>query len=126
MYTDLLTKIKNAQAVKRESIKVPYSDMDFAIAELLTTYKFLDSVAKKGRMPKRIIEVKLKYNDSKGAIQAVKWLSKPSRKLYTGYKDIKPVRQGFGLLVLTTPKGIMDGKTAKKQRLGGQLLFEIW
>ncbi len=126
MYIDLLTKIKNAQAVKKESIKVPYSNMDFAVAELLASHKYLEGAFKKGRMPKRIIDIKLKYADGKGAIQEVQFLSRPSRKLYTGYKDIKPVRQGYGLLVLSTSKGIMDGKSAKKQKLGGQLLFKVW
>lgn len=126
MYTDLLTKIKNAQAVKMESIKVPYTNMDFVISELLAKYKFIDEVFKKGRMPKRILDIKLRYQNGKGAIQGVKFLSIPSRKLYVGYKDVKPVRQGYGLLVLSTPKGILDGKTAKKQKVGGQLLFEIW
>ena|SRR3989344_4171376 len=126
MYIDLLIKIKNAQAVKMESIKVPYTNMDFVVAELLAKYKFIEEVLKKGRMPKRILDIKLRYQNGQGAIQGVKFLSIPSRKLYIGYKDVKPVRQGYGLLVLSTPKGILDGKTAKKQKVGGQLLFEIW
>ena len=126
MYYDLLTKIKNAQAVKMENVKSAYTEMDFVIAELLAKYKFIEEVSKKGRMPKRAMDVKLKYKDGKGAIQGVKFLSVPSRRLYIGYKEIKPVRQGYGLLVLSTPKGIMDGKTAKKEKVGGQLLFEIW
>ena len=126
MYTDLLTKIKNAQAVKRESVKLPYSNMDHAVAEVLVAKKFLDGAFKKGRIPKRVLDLKLKYKDGKGVIEGLKILSKPSRRLYIGYRDIKPVRQGYGLLVLSTPKGVMDGKSAKKQKLGGQLLFEIW
>ncbi len=126
MYTDLLAKIKNAQAVKKESVKLPYSNMDYAVAEVLASHKFLDGAFKKGRMPKRVLDLKLKYKDGKGVIEGVRILSKPSRRLYSGYKDIKPVRQGYGLLVLSTPKGVMDGKSAKKQKLGGQLLFEIW
>lgn len=126
MYTDLLTKIKNAQDAKIESIKVAYSGMDLAILDILEKHKFIDSISVKGRMPKRVIEVGLKYQNEKGAIQKIKFLSTPSRRQYTGYKDIKPVRQGFGLLVLSTPKGILDGKTAKRQKLGGQLLFEIF
>ena len=126
MYTDLLTKIKNSQAVKKESVKVPYSAMDLAILELLEKHKFIAGVAKKGRMPKRILDITLKYENKKGVIQGVRFLSIPSRRLYIGYKDIKPVRHGYGLLVLSTPKGIMDGKTAYKQKIGGQLLFDIW
>ncbi|MDO8430150.1 MAG: 30S ribosomal protein S8 [bacterium] len=126
MYFDLLTKIKNAQAVKKESVKLLYSNMDFAVAELLVKHKFLEAASKKGRMPKRILEVKLKYQDGKGVMQNFRILSKPSRKLYIGYKDIRRVRQGYGLLALSTPKGILDGKSARQQKLGGQLLFEIW
>lgn len=126
MYYDLLTKIKNAQAVKKESIKIPYSEMDFAIAELLVKNKLVEDVTKKGRLPKRILEIKLKYSDGEGVIRGIKLLSRPSRKLYSGYKSLRPVRQGYGLLVLSTPKGILDGKSAKKEKVGGQLLFEIW
>ena len=126
MYIDVLTKIKNAQAVKKESVKVPYTAMDLAILELLEKHKFITGVAKKGRMPKRVLDITLKYENKIGVIQSVRFLSIPSRRLYVGYKDIKPVRQGYGLLVLSTPKGIMDGKTAYKQKIGGQLLFDIW
>jgi len=126
MYINLLTVIKNAQAVQRETIKVPFTNMDFAIAELLAKHKYIEDVAKKGRMPKRILEVTLKYKEGKGAISKVQFLSKPSRSAYVGYKDIRPVRQGYGLLVVSTSKGIMDGKSAKRQKLGGQLLFQIW
>ena len=126
MYFNLLAKIKNAQAVKKESVKIPYSNLDFSIAELLAKHKFLDSVSKKGRMPKRVLDLKLKYKAGKGAVEGVKILSKPSRRMYVGDREIKPVRQGYGLLVLSTPKGILDGKSARKQKVGGQLLFEIW
>lgn len=126
MYVDLLTKIKNAQAAEKESIKVMYANMDFAIAEILAKHQFIKAVFKKGRMPKRVIDIRLKYKDGKGVIQGFRFLSKPSRKLYIGYKDIRSVRQGYGLLILSTPKGILDGKAAKKQKVGGQLLFEIW
>ena len=126
MYYDLLTKLKNAQAVKRDSVKVPYTNMDFAVAEILAKHKFVEAVSKKGRMPKRILDIKLRYSNGSGAIQEFRFLSKPSRILYSSYKDLKPVRQGYGLLVLSTPKGILDGKSAKKEKVGGQLLFEIW
>lgn len=127
MYLNLLTKIKNAQVVKKESVKLPYAEMDFVIAELLTKHKFLDGAFKKGRAPKRVLDVKLRYDkEGKGVIQGVNVLSKPSRRLYAGYKDLRPVRQGYGLLVISTPKGIMDGKSARQQKLGGQLLFQVW
>ena len=126
MYTDLLTKIKNAQAVKRDVVRTPYTHMDYSVAELLSKHKFVGEVVKKGRMPKRTLEIKLRYKEGKGVIQDIRFLSVPSRRLYSGYSEIKPVRHGYGLLVLSTPKGILDGKNARKQKVGGQLLFEIW
>src|SRR3989344_8004219 len=91
MYTDLLTKVKNAQKAKREFLKVPYSNLDFAISELLVKNNYLESAAKKGRMPKRVIEIKLKYTDGKGVINNVTFLSKPSRRIYGGYSELRKV-----------------------------------
>ena len=121
-----LIKIKNAQDAKKENVKVPFSNFSLAILELLEKHKLVEAVSKKGRMPKRIIEIKLKYNNGEGAIHKIKFLSRPSRRLYMGYKDIKPIRQGYGVLILSTPKGVVDGKTARKQKVGGQALFEVW
>ena len=127
MYLDLLTKIKNAQKAKKELLKVHYTNFDFAISELLAKNSYLDSAAKKGRMPKRIIEIKLKYDkDGEGVINGINVLSKPSRRLYSGYKDLGAVKQGYGLGVVTTSKGVMTSKEARKEKVGGQLLFEIW
>lgn len=127
MLNDLLTKIKNAQKARKETLKVPYSNFDFAIAELLAKNNYLESAAKKGRMPKRIIEIKLKYNkDGKEVINEITAISRPSRRLYAGYKEFRPVKQGYGLAAVSTSKGVMTTKEAKKQKLGGQLLFEIW
>ena len=126
MYYDLLIKIKNAQKAKKDTLKVPYSNLDFAVAEILAKNSYLEAVAKKGRMPKRIIEIKLKYTDGKGVISGLKLLSVPSRRLYSGYQELRPVKQGYGLRVLSTSKGLMTTQEAKKAKIGGQLLFEIW
>ncbi len=127
MYTDLLTKLRNAQKARKEMLKLPFSNMDFAVAELLGKYNFVENVSKKGRMPKRVIEIKLKYDDKgQGAIVGVRFISKPSRRIYLGYKDLKAVRQGYGISALSTPKGVMSNLQARKDKVGGQLLFEIW
>lgn len=127
MYLDLLAKIKNAQQAKKESVKVPYSNLDFAVSEILSKNNYLGAVSKKGRMPKRVIEIAIKYDkDGKGAINGVRILSKPSRRLYGGYKGFKSVKQGYGIAVVSTPKGLVTSQEAKKLKVGGQLLFEIW
>ena len=119
--------VKNAQAAKKESLKVPFSNMDLVVLELLHKYGFVAGVAKKGRMPKRVIEVVLKYDEKKsGAIRGISHLSVPSRRMYAGAKELRPVKQGYGLGVISTPKGIMAYHEAKKANVGGELLFEIW
>ncbi len=126
MYTNLLIQLKNAQAARKEYVKFPYSNVGLAILELLARYGFVAEVAKKGRMPKRIIEVQLKYVNTEGKIQGIKIVSKPSLKVYRGYRDLRSVRQGYGLSIISTPQGLMTGDEARKQKIGGQLLFEIW
>lgn len=126
MYTDLLTRIKNAQQAKKEKLKAPYSMMDSAILESLLKHGYVAEVVKKGRLPKRIIEIKLKYENGRGVINGIKFLSVPSRHLYGGYKEFRPVKQGCGIAVVSTPKGIMTAKEARKEKVGGELLFEIW
>lgn len=126
MYIDLLTKLKNAQKARKEFLKVPYSNMDMVILELLAKNNFIDSVAKKGRLPKRVIEIKLKYDSGEGLIRGVKFLSKPSRRLYSGFNELRSVHQGYGMGFVSTPKGILTFKEARKEKVGGEMLFEIW
>ncbi len=127
MYIDLLIKIKNAQKARKESIKLPYSNMDLAVAEILAKGKFIGAVEKKGRMPKRILEVTLRYDaNGVGAIEGIKLISKPSRRIYAGYQDLRKVRQGYGTGIISTSKGLMTLGEARRAKVGGVLLFEIW
>ena len=114
MYIDLLTKIKNAQQAKLPNVKAPFSKMDLAIAELLAKHKFIELVEKKGRMPKRIIDIKLRYTpDGGGVITGIEFLSHPGVFMAAGV--IYPRCCGYGLFILSTPKGIMTGAEAKKK-----------
>ncbi len=123
MYINLLIKIKNAQEAGKDSLKAPFSKMDLAIAELLLKQGYLKNVEAKGKTSKQVIEINLKEEK---AIKGIKLVSRPSRRLYAGYKDIRQVKSGYGMAVVSTSKGIMSGKEARKQKLGGQLLFQIW
>ena len=125
-YTDLITKIKNSQQAKKESLKVPYSKNTEAIINILTENGYLNGFEKKGRGPKKFLEIKLKYINNEGAIHGTRFISKPSRRLYYHAKDIKPIKRGYGILLISTSNGILEGKEAKKKNLGGEALFEIW
>jgi len=127
MYTDLLIQLKNAQSVKKESLKLPYTAMDASVLEILERHRFIKSFERKGRAPKKYFDVVLRYKaDGTGAISGIRFISKPSRRLYLGYRDIRPVRQGFGVGVVSTSSGVMTTAQAKKSLLGGQFLFTIW
>jgi len=126
MYINLLIKLKNAQAVKKESVKAACSKMEESILEVLSSNGYIAGFEKKGKGVKRIFDIQLKYNDKEGAINGIKFISKPSRKIYAGYKDIKPVKSGHGLFVISTPEGILSGREAQKKKVGGEALFQIW
>lgn len=127
MYHNLLTKIKNAQAAGKSSLKTPYSGFGLAILETLVKNGFLSGLEVKGRSPhKKIIEISLKNDGGKRVIRGIKLISRPSRRIYLGYKEMKSVKSGHGMLVVSTPKGVISGKEARKSKVGGEALFEIW
>ena len=123
MYIDLLTKIKNAQAVGKKVLKTRFSRTDKAIADILSREGFIESSEVKGRPSKRFIFINLR---SKREIEGVRFLSKPSTHRYSGHKEIKSVKGGHGTLLVSTSKGIMTNKDARREKVGGELLFEIW
>lgn len=127
MHLDTLTRIKNGLQRGHERVKVPYSKLDMAVLQSLVSCGLLESAVRKGRGVKRIIDIRLKYvNDTMPAISDVRFISKPSRRVYAGYRDLKRSKQGHGFYILSTPKGVMSGYEAWKQKVGGELLFEIW
>lgn len=127
---DMLTTIINAQAVNKESVVFPFSRMKFDIVNILKIGGFLAGVEKKKRKTKEsdqeFISVILKYDNHGPAISGIKLISRPSRRMYIKAGQIKPVRSGYGISVISTPKGVMSSKEARKQNLGGEILFEIW
>jgi small subunit ribosomal protein S8 len=124
---DLIVRLTNAGAVKHESVSVPFSNFKLAIAEKLKDVGYVKAVEKKGKKVKKTLDVVLKYDDSgKHFIQGVKRVSKPGRRMYKSVHEITRVRYGHGSLILSTPQGIKTDKEARKERLGGEALFEIW
>ncbi|MBM3257076.1 MAG: 30S ribosomal protein S8 [Candidatus Liptonbacteria bacterium] len=126
MYYDAIIKVKNAQMAGKEAVLVPYSQMDQAVLKVLADRRLIKEVQRKTIGRRNMLEVKLKYEAGKPRIEGVKIMSKPSRRLYKPYAELKPVRQGFGVAILSTSKGIMTNGEARKQKVGGEYLFEIW
>lgn len=127
---NMLTQIKNAQSRSQEGIVLPFSKMTFGIAEILKNKGFVGGVEKKTRKMNKsevnILGVELKYENGVGAIGGIKMISKPSRRVYAGKDDLKPVKNGYGISIISTSKGLMTGDEAKKAKIGGEIICEVW
>lgn len=122
---DMLVTIKNGSIVGKDSVTVPYSGYKATIARALFQEGYIKAYAQKNVQKKSVIEIDLLYKGDKPRVTHVKRISKPSRRLYTNAKNIASVKQGHGTLFISTPKGILTGDQAKKEMVGGELLFEI-
>lgn len=123
---DLLIRIKNAQEAGHETVEAPFSNVKMAIAKILEAEGFIAKAEKKGVKSKEKLEIKLKYNQEVGAISGIKRISRLGQRVYVPAEKLKPVKQGYGLAVISTSQGIMSGKDAKKKGIGGELLCELW
>lgn len=124
MYYDILAQIKNAVRAQKERLTVPFSKMDFAVLKALEGAGYVKSAEKEAAGRRNVIVVKL--GKQKNAPSDFKIVSKPSRHFYIDYRTIHPVKQGHGIAVISTSKGIMTDKQARKNKVGGEYLFEIW
>lgn len=126
--SNLIISLKNAQKAKHAEVKISYSKLKHAIADVLKKEGFVVNVEKTGKdVTNKKLVITLKYEeDGSPAIQEVKRNSKQSKRTYIGYKDIKQVRNGYGISVLSTPQGILSNREAIKAKIGGELLFTIW
>ena len=125
---DMICSINNAQAVSKKQVTLyPYSDFKYAILELFKNEGFIDSVEKKGRLSKRKIVVDLKYNeDGSPKIIKIRKISKQGQRIYSTYREMKPVKSGHGISIVTTSKGLLTNKEARKNKIGGEIICEVW
>lgn len=124
---DFIIQLKNASAVKKDVVALPYSKMKHAVAEELQKHGYVKAVEKRGKKVKKTLEVTLQYDENGvPAIHGVLRVSKPGRRMYASVSEIHPVKYGKGKLILSTPAGILTGEDARKQNVGGEQLFKIW
>ena len=124
---DLLTRIRNAQRAGLEQLELPASKMKQRICEVLREEGFVREVAARGDGKQGVLTVVLKYDtDKRPAISEIKRQSKPGLRRYVSYRDIPPVMNGLGIAVLSTSRGVMVDREARKQHLGGELLATVW
>jgi small subunit ribosomal protein S8 len=122
---DMLVTIKNGGNAGKKSVQIPFSGYKINIARALFQEGYIKSYSQTDTSKGDTLEIDLVYKDDKPKISQTKRISKPSRRLYTNAKDIYSVKQGQGSVFLSTPKGILTGEQAKKEQVGGEILFEI-
>ena len=124
---DFITRLRNAGAVRKETVSLPYSKLKHAIADKLLERGYVRAVEKHGRKAKKTLEVGLAVKkDGSPRITGAARVSRPGCRSYMKASDIVPVRFGKGSLFLSTPKGILTGDEARKEKVGGEALFKIW
>ncbi len=123
---DMLTRIRNALTVKKETVEIPSSKMKKAIAEIMLNEGYLSGVdfVEDGYNGKLVLT--LKYADGRSVIGGLKRVSKPGLRTYSGAEDMPKVLGGFGIAIVSTNQGIMTDKQARRQNVGGEVLCCIW
>ncbi|MDP4010702.1 MAG: 30S ribosomal protein S8 [Candidatus Roizmanbacteria bacterium] len=122
---DLIIRIKNGYMAKVEGVETPYSKYRESVLVKLKELKYIEDFQVSGDVLKNI-HIDLRYIEGVPAMTDVKLFSKPGKRMYTPYKDIKRVKGGMGHAILSSSKGILTDRQAKKASVGGELLFHIW
>lgn len=123
---DMLTRIRNANNAKHETVDVPASGVKKAIADILVAEGYVKScqVVEDGKQG--ILRITLKYQGKQKVIQGIRRVSKPGLRIYSGCDDMPKVMNGLGVAIVSTSKGIMTDKQARKEHIGGEILAYVW
>ena len=122
---DMLTRIRNANSAKHPSVDIPCSNIKKQIAKILEEEGYIKGFRVDGDVKKTLF-VEMKYFQRRSVVEGLERVSKPSCRLYCGSKDIPKVKDGLGIAILSTPKGILSGRNAEKQNVGGEILCYVW
>lgn len=122
---DMLTRIRNAQAVFKKDVVMPLSKIKVAIAAVLKNEGYLEDFARKEEAGRATLEISLKYYNEVPVINSIKRVSRPGLRVYKGKDELPVVNNGLGIAVISTPKGVMSNKEARRLGLGGEVLCYI-
>jgi small subunit ribosomal protein S8 len=124
---DMLTRIRNAQLRRRPKVATPASNMRARVLDVLTEEGYIRGYARveqKGSEPE--FEIELKYYNGQPAIREIERVSKPGRRVYSPVKELKNVRNGLGVAILSTPKGVMSDSRAREENVGGEIICNVF
>ena len=123
---DMLNRIRNALAVLHPTVDVPFSNFKYELAKILEKQDLIGKVEKRGKKTRRIIKLALKYKDQSPVITELRRVSKQGQRIYVSSSGIRRVKGGKGISIISTAKGLMTDKEARKAKLGGEIICEIW
>ena len=124
---DMLTRIRNAVRARHPRVEIPHSNMKMAIAGILKAEGYINGVAAVEKGKFKSIRVTLRYDDEGTPIlSGIQMVSKPGRRIYAGSQEIPPVMGGLGLSIVSTPKGVLSGRDARKAGVGGEIVCNVW
>jgi small subunit ribosomal protein S8 len=124
---DMLTKVRNAVQARHENVDVPTSKLKLEIVKILKTEGYIKNFKKVQEDSKNLLRIVLKYDDSNNSvIHGLEKISTPGRRVYSGYKDLPRVFNGFGTLIVSTSVGVTTGKKAAEKQVGGEVICKVW
>ncbi len=123
---DLITRIRNAIMVGKSTIQLPASRLKVAVAKGLENTHFIAGYQLISKQPRDILEITINEATKPARINEIAKVSKPGRRIYVGADEIPVIKSGRGVVLISTPKGVMSGQEAKKNRLGGEVLVKVW
>lgn len=124
--SDMLIRIKNAQRAGKSDVEMPFSNLKFELAKIFERENFIGAVEEKGKKAAKKVLINLKYKDGLPVIDEIIRKSKSSQRIYLAKNKIRSVRQGYGRAIISTSRGLMTDKEARKAGLGGELICEIY
>jgi small subunit ribosomal protein S8 len=124
---DMLTRIRNASGARKATVDIPWSRQKEEIARVLVEEGYLESTTVVENQPRNLLRVALRYDaQRRSVITGMKRISRPSLRVYVGVTEIPSVRSGLGVNVLSTPKGILVDRTARRENVGGEVICTVW
>lgn len=123
---DFLTRIRNASAAKHKTVEVPCSNLKLAIAQILKDQGYIAEFEKVDNAHQGVLHVKLRYYLGQPVIREIRRVSKPGRRVYAPADGLPRVRNGLGIAIVSTPRGVMSDKQARRENVGGEVLCTIW
>lgn len=123
---DMLTRIRNAQSAGKHDVSMPASNFKLALAQLFQKHGYIDEVSIFSEGNKKYLRLRLRYVDKEPAIRGIRRVSRQGQRIYVGKNDIPRVRNGYGIIVISTSQGVLTDDEARKEGLGGEMICEMW